>query len=158
MGYGAPELLRGVGALGGSRFSFWQLPSPLTILHFKISNNMEEYVLLFRLDILTKEIQPSPEQMQVYMKQYQDWVGGIAAQNKFVGGTGLSTEGKVVKHPNMVTDGPYVDIKESLAGFISVRAADFEDALRMARECPILGGAGNSVEVRKVVSVHENKK
>jgi hypothetical protein len=119
---------------------------------------MEEYVLLFRLDILTKEIQPSPEQMQVYMKQYQDWVGGIAAQNKFVGGTGLSTEGKVVKHPSVVTDGPYVDIKESLAGFISVRATDFEDALRMAKECPILGGAGNSVEVRKVVSVHEDRK
>jgi hypothetical protein len=119
---------------------------------------MEEYVLLFRLDILTKDSQPSPEQMQVYMKQYQDWVGGIAAQNKFVGGTGLSTEGKVVMHPSVVTDGPYVDIKESLAGFISVRASDFEDALRMAKGCPILGGVGNSVEVRKVVSVHENKK
>jgi len=111
-------------------------------------------VLLFRLDILTKDAQPSPEQLQVYMKQYQDWVGGIAAQHKFVGGTGLSTEGKVVKHPSVVTDGPYVDIKESLAGFITVRAKDFEDALIMARECPILGGQGNSVEVRKVVAVH----
>jgi hypothetical protein len=118
---------------------------------------MEEYVLLFRLDILTKEIQPSPEQMQIYMKQYQDWVGGIAAQNKFVGGTGLSTEGKVVKHPSVVTDGPYVDIKESLAGFISVRANDFEDALQMAKGCPILGGVGNSVEVRKIVSAGEHK-
>ena len=32
---------------------------------------MEEYVLLMRLDILTKDAQPSPEQMQEYMKQYQ---------------------------------------------------------------------------------------
>ena len=117
---------------------------------------MEEYVLLFRLDLITKEAQPSPEQMQVYMKQYQDWVGGIAEQNKFVGGKGLSTEGKVVKS-NVVTDGPFAEIKESIAGFITIRAKDFDDALSMARTCPILNGAGNSVEVRKVVSVHENK-
>jgi hypothetical protein len=44
---------------------------------------MDEYLILMRLDLITKDKQPSPEQLQVYMKQYQDWVGGIAAQNKF---------------------------------------------------------------------------
>jgi len=111
--------------------------------------------LLMRLDIITKEAQPSPEQMQVYMKQYQDWVGSIAAQNKFIGGKGLSTEGKVCKHNNVETDGPYAEIKESLAGFIMIRANDFEEATSFARACPILGGEGNSVEVRKVV-MHGN--
>jgi hypothetical protein len=60
----------------------------------------------------------------------------------------------VVKWGNVVTDGPYAEIKESLAGFIMVRATDFEDALSMAKACPILGGAGNSVEVRRVTNVH----
>ncbi|SIN70924.1 YciI family protein [Chitinophaga niabensis] len=117
---------------------------------------MEEYIILMRLDLLTKEAQPSPEQMQVYMKQYQDWVGGIAAQNKFKGGTGLSTEGKVLKN-DMITDGPYVDIKESIAGFITITAKDFDEAVRIAGECPILAGANNSVEVRKIVSVHNQQ-
>lgn len=117
------------------------------------TSNMDEYLLLMRLDIITKEAQPSPEQLQVYMKQYQDWVGGIAAQNKFAGGTGLSMEGKVIKD-KVVTDGPYAEIKESLAGFITVRAASFEEALEMAQACPILAGAGNSVEVRKIAGVH----
>lgn len=111
---------------------------------------MDEYIILMRLDLLTKEAQPSPEQMQVYMKQYQDWIGGIAAQNKFKGGTGLSTEGKVIKN-NVVTDGPYVDIKESIAGFILIEAKDLDEATKIAGECPILAGAGNSVEVRKTV-------
>ena len=118
---------------------------------------MDEYLLLMRLDIITKEAQPSPEQLQVYMKMYQDWVGGIAAQNKFGGGTALSTEGKVVKHNNIITDGPYAEIKESIAGFIIVKADSFEEALAMARVCPILGGEGNSVEVRKVVTVSTTK-
>ena|SRR3569833_1485744 len=115
---------------------------------------MDEFLILMRLDILTKEAQPSPEQMQVYMKQYQDWVGGIAAQNKFVGGKGLSTEGRVFKG-HVMTDGPYAEIKESLAGFIIVKASDFEEAAAMAAACPILNGEGNSVEVRKVVA-HDN--
>ena len=119
---------------------------------------MEEYVLLMRLDILTKDAQPSPEQMQVYMKQYHDWVGGIAAQNRFVGGTGLSTEGKVLKANNIVTDGPYAELKESLAGFITVKAMNFDEAAGFARNCPILHGEGNTVEVRKIVSVHEKGK
>ena len=111
---------------------------------------MDEYLLFMRLDIITKEAQPSPEQMQVYMKQYQDWVGSIAAQNKFNGGTGLSTEGYVVKSGGLVTDGPFAEIKESIAGYISVKATDFNEALAFAKACPILKGVGNSVEVRKI--------
>lgn len=112
---------------------------------------MDEYLILMRLDIITKEAQPSPEQMEGYMKSYHDWVGGIAAQNKFVGGTGLSLEGKVIKSDFVITDGPFAELKESIAGFITVKATDFDDAAAMAKECPILHGPGNSVEVRKVV-------
>ena len=111
---------------------------------------MEEFLLLMRLNIISKEAQPSPEQLEVYMKQYHDWVGSIAAQNKFVGGTALSTEGKVLKTNNVITDGPFAEIKESIAGFITIKATDFDDAVNIAKACPILMGEGNSVEVRKV--------
>ena len=115
---------------------------------------MDEYLILMRLDLITKEAQPSPEQMQVYMKQYQDWVGGIAAQNKFVGGTALSMEGKVIKPKNVITDGPFAEVKESIAGFITIKANNFDEAVSLAKSCPILGGEGNSVEVRKVTGGH----
>jgi hypothetical protein len=117
---------------------------------------MDEFLLLFRLDIITKDAQPSPEQLQVYMKQYNDWVGGIAAQNKFIGGKGLSTEGKVLKYNKVITDGPFAEIKESIAGYIMIKAQDFDEAVSLAKDCPILNGAGNSVEIRKVVGVHNN--
>jgi hypothetical protein len=111
---------------------------------------MDEYLILMRLDLLTKEAQPSPEQLQVYMQQYHDWVGGIAAQNKFIGGTPLSREGKVIKPGDVITDGPFAEVKESIAGFIRIRAKDMDDAVSMARLCPILKGPGNSVEVRMI--------
>lgn len=116
---------------------------------------MDEYLILMRLDLVTKEKQPSPEQLQEYMKMYHEWVDSIAAEDKFLGGKGLSPEGKVIRSKNVATDGPYADIKESLAGFIIVRAVDLDDAVRMAQACPILFDGANSVEVRKVATVHQ---
>jgi hypothetical protein len=115
---------------------------------------MDEFVLLFHMDKTMES--PSPEQLQGYMKQYHDWVGGIAAQNKFSGGTGLSTEGKVLKPNNVITDGPYAEIKEAIAGFIVIKAKDFDEAVSLAKDCPMLKGEGNIVEVRKITGVHNN--
>jgi len=116
---------------------------------------MDEFLILMRLDLITREAQPSPEQMQVYMQQYHDWVGGIAARNQFVGGTSLSFEGKVIRHDHVIMDGPYAETKESLAGFVIIKAKDLEEAAGFAKDCPILAGAGNSVEVRKITGGHQ---
>lgn len=118
---------------------------------------MNEFVILMRLDLTTKEAQPSPEQLQEYMKQYHAWIDSIVAKKQFAGGTGLSTEGRVIKSKGIVTDGPFVEVKESLAGFIVVRAETMAAASEIAARCPILNGEGNSVEVRQIVSVHEPK-
>ena len=48
---------------------------------------MDEFILIFRHEDGSKIA--SPEQMQVWMKQTMDWIGGITAKNKFVGGNGL---------------------------------------------------------------------
>jgi hypothetical protein len=85
------------------------------------------------------------------MKQTMDWIGGIAAQNKFVGGTGLPfDDAKVVHHNKVVTNGPFGEIKETLGGFITVKADSVEEAIEFAKGCPVLQGEGNTVEVRKI--------
>ncbi|WP_257669987.1 YciI family protein [Parapedobacter tibetensis] len=117
---------------------------------------MTEFLLVFRRDNTTKEEQPSPEQMQAAIKPWQDWIGGIAAQNKLVRPPQRwSAEGKVVRANNLVTDGPYAEIKESIGGLIFVRAADFDEAVEIAKGCPVLAWGGN-VEVRMAVSPAEN--
>ncbi|ABZ93711.1 Conserved hypothetical protein [Leptospira biflexa serovar Patoc strain 'Patoc 1 (Ames)'] len=118
---------------------------------------MEEYLILMRLDLLTKEAQPSPEQLQIYMQQYREWVNSIVTKNKFLSGTALSTEGRVIQHNTIVTDGPFVETKESLAGFITILAESFEEALGIAKQCPILLGEGNSVEIRKIMGIHKEE-
>jgi hypothetical protein len=113
---------------------------------------MEEYALIMRHEDGSKIA--SPEQMQEWMKQTMDWIGGIAAQNKFVSGTGLPFDSaKVITTKNskpIVTNGPFGDIKETIGGFIVVKAGSVEEAVEFAKGCPVLQGEGNSMEVRKI--------
>jgi hypothetical protein len=110
---------------------------------------MDEYVLIMRHEDGKKVA--SPEQIQVWMKHTMDWIGGIAAQNKFVSGTGLPfDDARVVRHNKVVTNGPFGEIKETIGGLITVRANSVEEAVAFAKGCPVLQGEGNSVEVRKV--------
>jgi hypothetical protein len=113
---------------------------------------MNEYLLIMRHQDGTKIA--SPEQMQVWMKQTMDWIGSIAAQNKFISGTGLPfDDARVVtakKSDKVVTNGPFGDVKETIGGFITVKADSVDEAIEFAKGCPVLQGEGNSVEVRKI--------
>ncbi len=110
---------------------------------------MDEFILIFRHEDGSKIA--SPEQMQIWMKQTMDWIGGIASQNKYIGGNGLPFDNaRVVHHNKMVTNGPFGEIKETLGGYIMVKAESIEEAVEFAKGCPILQGEGNTVEVRKI--------
>jgi hypothetical protein len=110
---------------------------------------MDEFMLIFRHEDGTKVA--SPEQMQIWMKQTMDWIGGIAAQNKFVSGTGLPFEdSRIVHHNKTVTNGPFGEIKETIGGYIVVKAENADEAAEFAKGCPVLQGEGNTVEVRKI--------
>ena len=110
---------------------------------------MDEFILIFRHEDGNKVA--SPEQIQIWMKQTMDWIGGIAAQNKFIGGNGLRFEdAKVVRYNNVVTNGPFGEIKETIGGYIMVKADSADEAVEFAKGCPVLQGDGNTVEVRKI--------
>jgi hypothetical protein len=110
---------------------------------------MNEFMLIFRHEDGQKVA--SPEQIEIWMKQTMDWIGGIAAQNKFVLGRGLLFEdAKVVGHDKVVTDGPFGEIKETLGGYIIVKAESADEAAEFAKSCPVLQGEGNTVEIRKI--------
>jgi hypothetical protein len=110
---------------------------------------MDEFILIFRHEDGLKAA--SQEQIQIWMKQTRDWMGGIAARNKLSGGNNLPfADAKVVWHNNIVTDGPFGEIKETIGGYIIVQAESVDEAVEFAKGSPVLQGEGNSVEVRKI--------
>lgn len=112
---------------------------------------MNEFLLIFRRDLKTPGAQPTAQQIQDMMKDWQNWLGGIAAQNKLVNtGNRLIGEGRVVRAGGQITDGPYVEIKEGLAGYTIIRADSLDEAAELAKGCPVTFVGGN-VEVRQIV-------
>jgi len=115
---------------------------------------MKEFLLVFRAH--SNGTPPSPEQMQASMKQWQNWLGSIAAQDKLVNsGNRLASEGKVVKPDNVVTNGPYVEMAEAIGGYSIIKANTLEEAVEISKGCPILSVNGN-VEVRAIVPMDNN--
>ncbi|TWF33859.1 hypothetical protein FHW36_11149 [Chitinophaga polysaccharea] len=108
---------------------------------------MKEFVLIFRLSNQSQE-KPSAEQMQERM----NWLAGIAAQNKLVdkGNTLSPVSARTVRPDNVVTDGPYTEIKEFVSGYIIVKTDTIEEAVEMAKANPIFKLGGN-IEVREIM-------
>jgi len=110
---------------------------------------MKEFLFVFRADYASMP-QSSPEEMQAMMKKWMDWIGGIASQNKLVDrGNRLAKGGKVLRADNVITDGPYTDIKEVVGGYTLIKAESLDEATELAKGCPVLLVGGN-VEVREI--------
>lgn len=109
---------------------------------------MKEFVLLFRTPGNMKATM-SEEDFKTLEKRWYDWMGGIAAQGKLASeGMRLNpAEAKVLKEGGVVTDGPFVEIRERLGGFIVVKADTIDEAVTLAHGCPAIE-VGGSVEVR----------
>jgi hypothetical protein len=115
----------------------------------KTITKMTEFMMIFR-HTPNPNVQITPEQMQDIVKQWMDWIGGIAAQGKFVSTNQLGREGKILHHNGLITDGPYIELKEMMNGYLIVKTDSIDDAIRLAEGCPVLFLGGN-VEVRDIV-------
>ncbi|TGJ98404.1 transcription initiation protein [Leptospira langatensis] len=110
---------------------------------------MKEFMLLFRQPSYDYS-NASPKEMEALGKKWKEWVSGIAAQGKLAShGPRLALEGKVLKAGGVVTDGPFVEIRERLGSFIIVKAESLEEATTLAHGCPAVDANG-SVEIRPI--------
>jgi hypothetical protein len=110
---------------------------------------MKNFLLIFRADF-NATAGNSPEEKEASTKRWMDWVSGIATQNKLTDrGNRLEATGKVVRANNMVTNGPYVEIKEFIGGYSIVKTESYEEAVELAKSCPVFLIGGN-VEVREI--------
>lgn len=112
---------------------------------------MNEFLLAIHRDLTSKKPVPSAEQMKEALKPYQEWIAGIGAQNKLVAPPKRwDTDGRFVKQDKKVHHGPYAEKKESIGGLFLIKAKDYDEAVEIAKGCPIIE-YGAVVEVRMAI-------
>jgi len=91
---------------------------------------------------------PSAAQMQEMFASFNAWKDKYKDNILDMGGK-LMPGGKVLSAAG-VTDGPFVEVKEIVGGFMIVAADNLELALEVARQSPGLMSPGSSIEVREL--------
>ncbi|MBK7864296.1 MAG: hypothetical protein IPJ65_37995 [Archangiaceae bacterium] len=90
---------------------------------------------------------PSPAQLQAMYAKFNEWREQFQKNLTDMGGR-LGAGRLVTSSP--VPDGPLVDVKELVGGYMIVSATDIEEAIRVAQACPGLVRPGSGVEVIEI--------
>ena len=107
---------------------------------------MAKFLFVYR-DSVESKSPPSPEEMQGFLALWGEWFQQFGP--KIVdGGDALLPTGRVLKPGGEVANGPYVEAKEMLGGYSVIQADHYEEAIEIARACPI-AKIGGAIEVRE---------
>jgi hypothetical protein len=91
---------------------------------------------------------PSPAQMQEMYAKFNAWKEKFQEKIVDMGGK-LKGGGKIVTSEG-ATDGPFVEAKEVIGGYMIVSAESMEEAIEVVRQSPGVWMPGSSVEVREI--------
>lgn len=111
---------------------------------------MSDFLLLLRRPVGAAL---PPDRFAAITKDYLGWNERMRAEGRFKAGQKLTFDAGRVMRPNdgriVVTDGPFAESKELLAGFYVIAARDYDEACKIAESCPHLKYGGN-IEVRQI--------
>ncbi|MEV4006770.1 YciI family protein [Actinomadura sp. NPDC049753] len=103
----------------------------------------------------------TPDEVTAHIQYMQDFITRLEGTGEFVDSQGLSPEGSFVRYGGEgrppVTDGPFAETKDLIAGWISIDVESHERALELAGELSAAPGAGGKpiyewLEVRPFLS------
>jgi hypothetical protein len=95
---------------------------------------MKHYLILLKGK---EELDYSPDKLQKRLEEYQEWVTTI--EEHYVTDNRLEREGAHISNKDVIaTDGPFLEAKEIIAGFIIIKAKDLNEAVEISNTSPLL--------------------
>ena len=95
---------------------------------------MKQYLLLLKGKV---ELDYSPQELQNRLEEYRNWVQTI--QEHYLYDNRLERRGThILDKETIKTDGPFLESKEIIAGFIIIQAANLNQATILAQSSPLL--------------------
>lgn len=83
---------------------------------------------------------PTPAEMEEIMAKVMGWIRSMNAKGQYAGANRLYDEGRIINGHNgaSVHDGPFVEAKEVVGGYIMINARDLDEATAIARNNPLI--------------------
>jgi len=91
---------------------------------------------------------PSPSEMEQMFAKYQAWQDKFADNILDMGGQ-LGDSASVVSQDG-VSDGPFVELKEIVGGYMLLKADSLEEANEVIKAGPMIDNPAVSIEIREI--------
>ncbi|MDN5796061.1 MAG: YciI family protein [Intrasporangium sp.] len=90
----------------------------------------------------------TPEEIDAHMTYLDEWAAKLERSGEFVDGKALAPEGVWVRHDGEgrppVTDGPFAETKDLIAGWMVIDVDSYERAIELAGQLSAAPGAGGA--------------
>ncbi len=96
------------------------------------------------------EYQPTAEEQAQMHQEWGGFIGNLALKEKLVNTYQLGFEGKQIATNLSTSDGITISNNQTIGGTMVVTSNSIEEAVEMAKDCPILK-MGGTVEVRSII-------
>jgi hypothetical protein len=113
---------------------------------------MEKFMLIMRED-LKKLRQYTHEERFADMHAMFEWTQSLIDTGHHVHSEPLVISGGLVSKTDVLTDGPFIESKEGIAGYFIILADNLRNAISIAQTCPLVKMGMALIEVRPVLDL-----
>jgi len=115
---------------------------------------MEKFLFIIRED-LARLKQWNEKQRYNAIREMDKWVKSLVEKGSYISGDALRIAGSYVSKSQVLSDGPFIEAKEGISGFIFMEAVDMQDAISMAQACSFVQRGEMAIEVRPLMEVKD---
>ncbi len=112
---------------------------------------MQKFMLIVREDLAELQRNGDAERYRK-MRVMMAWVESLHESVNYLGGEPLEISRKYVTRDSVVSDGPFIEAKEGITGYILINAENLEQAAAIAQGCPLVQTGEMAMEVSRVLS------
>ena len=108
---------------------------------------MDQFLIIIKGNYIMPQ---TPEEVQKSLGLFNDWVQKVL-NGRFVTGAPLDrSEGRYLKSKtDVLTDGPFIESKEMISGYMVINATGIDEATELVKQCPLINNYQLEVRLLK---------
>jgi hypothetical protein len=114
---------------------------------------MQKFMFIIKEDLAELE-KSGDDERQRCIRVMTTWVESLQESVNFLSGNPLEVSGRYVVKDRVISDGPFVEAKEGISGYILVDAENLDQAAAIAQGCPFVQDGRMAIEVRPIYATN----
>ena len=112
---------------------------------------MKKFLLLIHED-LRLVMKMNPEQQNADIQTMVKWVEELTQSGNYIQGDPLENGMRIATKEGVLSDGPFIEAKEAITGYVLIQAEDIEQASECAALCPLVQNGQLKIQVRPILA------